>query len=271
MNQLFNVKDKIVVITGATGVLGSEMTRYLANEGAHVVIMSYAIDGAHELKDEVKSKGGEASIILADVTKETDLAKAYKSLKKSFGEIDVLINAAGGNMQGATITPDQTLLDSDVVALRKIIELNYIGTYLPIKTFLPLFLNDKKGSIINISSMSAERPLTRVMGYSSSKAAIDNLTQWLAVEFAQKHGEGLRVNALAPGFFLTKQNKTLLTEADGSLTARGNQIISNTPMGRFGAPDELLGAVHYLCSQASKFVTGTVLKIDGGFGAYSGV
>lgn len=271
MNELFNIKNKVIVITGATGVLGAAMAQYLAKNGAIVGLLARNEEAAGNLKTTIESGGGKAFALTADVTDETQLTSVRDQIQKEYGKIDVLINTAGGNMAGATITPDQTLLDSDTEALRRIIDLNYIGTYLPTKVLLPLFLGDKKGSIINVSSMSAERPLTRVMGYSSSKAAIDNLTKWLAVEFAHKYGEGLRVNAIAPGFFLTAQNKNLLTEEDGSFTARGNQIVSNTPMGRFGSPNELFGAVHYLCSDASKFVTGTVMAIDGGFGCYSGV
>ena len=271
MNDLFNIEGKKVLITGATGILGSAIARYLAMEGAHLILLARKIEAVFKLKNEIEAIGGRAIAMGADVTNESELEVAYNQLKDSVEKIDVLINAAGGNMPGATISPDQSLLDSDLDAVRKIIELNYIGTYLPTKIFLPLFLKEKKGSIINISSMSAKRPLTRVMGYSSSKAAIDNFTKWLSVEFAKKYGEGIRVNALAPGFFLPTQNKALLTNDDGTLTARGNQIITNTPMARFGRPEELFGGIHYLCSDASKFVTGTILAVDGGFGAYSGV
>ncbi|MEM8928994.1 MAG: SDR family oxidoreductase [Bacteroidota bacterium] len=271
MHNLFDIKDKVILITGATGVLGSSIATYLAQNGAQVGLLARKANAAKKLQERIEFLDGKAFTLVADVTDESQLQSVQKNIEERFQGMDGLINAAGGNIPGATIAPDKTLLDSDTEALRQIIDLNYIGTYLPIKIFLPLFSNKNKGSIINISSMSAERPLTRVMGYSSSKAAIDNLTKWLAVEFAQKHGEGLRVNAIAPGFFLTTQNKNLLTQEDGSLTSRGNQIISNTPMGRFGAPEELFGAVHYLCSDASKFVTGTTMAIDGGFGCYSGV
>ncbi|BFP42019.1 SDR family oxidoreductase [Flavobacteriaceae bacterium GF1] len=271
MNKLFDIDHKKIVITGGTGVLGTAWSHYLAAHGAHVLVLGKTAQESEPVVDSIRSQGGTANAYGCDVTDEENCKQVAGEIKGEFGDIDVLINAAGGNMKGATIAPDQNLLNSDTEALRKIIDLNYIGTYLSIKSFLPLFLERKVGSIINISSMSAARPLTRVMGYSSSKAAIDNLTKWLAVEFAQKYGEGLRVNALAPGFFLTVQNKTLLTQNDGSLTARGHQIVSNTPMGRFGQPEELFGAIHYLCSEASKFVTGTILSVDGGFGAYSGV
>ena len=162
-------------------------------------------------------------------------------------------------------------VDLDTASLRKVIDLNYLGTVLPIKALLPLMLKNGHGNILNISSMAATRPMTRVMGYASAKAAIDNLTKWLSVELAHKHGPNFRVNAIAPGFFLTEQNRTLLTEADGSLTQRGNQIITHTPMNRFGKPEDLLGALQWLCSDASAFVTGTIVAVDGGFSAYSGV
>ena len=223
------------------------------------------------LVNTIKERNGTAFAAVADVTDAAQLSAVQQEIKVNFGAAHALINAAGGNLPGAVIMPDQSLLDCDVGALQKVMELNYLGTFLPIKVLLPLFLETGTGSIINISSMSASRPMTRVMGYSSSKAAIDNLTKWMAVEFAHKYGEGIRVNAIAPGFFLTEQNRTLLTREDGSLTARGEQILNNTPVGRFGSPDELLGAVHWLCSDASKFVTGTIVEVDGGFGAYAGV
>ncbi len=271
MSNLFSIKNKVIVISGGTGVLGSAIAKYLAQQGAVIVVLGRTALKVERLTDEIKKEGGSAFSAIADVTNEDQLVDIKQQLKNEFGKIDVLINAAGGNMAGAVIMPDQTILDSDVASLRKVIELNYLGTFLPTRTFLPLFLKEKKGTIINISSMSAERPLTRVMGYSSAKAAIDNLTKWLAIEFNRKYGEGMRVNAIAPGFFLTEQNKTLLTDEEGNLTQRGKQIVDNTPMGRFGNPDELFGAAHWLCSDASKFVTGTIIPVDGGFGAYSGV
>ncbi len=269
--SLFTLNGKVIVITGGTGVLGSAMAKYLAGEGAAVVVIGRSETSAKALVDEIVADGGKASYITADVTKEADLQVVKESLSTSYGNIDVLINAAGGNMPGAVVKPEESLMDSDTDAVRAVMELNYLGTYLPIKILLPLFLSTNKGSIINVSSMSADRPLTRVMGYSSAKAAIDNLTKWLAVEFATKYGEGLRVNAIAPGFFLTHQNKELLTQKDGSLTSRGEQIISSTPMNRFGDPQELLGAIHWLSSEASRFVTGTIIAVDGGYAAFSGV
>ncbi|MGB5319550.1 SDR family oxidoreductase [Eudoraea sp.] len=270
-NELFSVKDKIVVISGGTGVLGAAITKHLAHESARVVVLGRNAQKISELIASIGQTKHPIISLLADVTDEENLEKARDTLKQSVNKIDVLINLAGGNMPGAVITPDQTLLDAKVSELNKVMELNYLGTFLPIKVFLPLFLTNSEGSIINISSMAAQRPISRVLGYGSAKAAIDNLTQWLAVEFCNKHGAGLRVNAVAPGFFLTEQNRTLLTEKDGSLTARGNQIIKNTPMARFGKPDELLGTVQWLASDASKFVTGIIVPVDGGFNSYSGV
>ncbi len=271
MSELFEIKGRVIIVSGATGVLGSAMSEYLAGEGAIVVILGRNPEKVNALVKNIEDRKGTALAAVADVTNEAQLHAIRQEVQSTYGAAHALINAAGGNMPGAVIMPDQSLMDCDVTALQKVMELNYLGTFLPIKILLPLFLDTGRGSIINISSMSASRPMTRVMGYSSSKAAIDNITKWLAVEFAHKYGEGLRVNAIAPGFFLTEQNRTLLTQEDGTLTSRGQQILNNTPAGRFGSPDELLGAVHWLCSDASKFVTGTIVEVDGGFGAYAGV
>lgn len=271
MSDLFSVVNKIIVISGATGVLGSAMTVYLAEQGAKVVALGRNQDKVNSLISKITGTKYKVTSLIADVTNEQDLERAKLELENEFGKIDVLINMAGGNLTGAVITPEQTILDAGIDDLNKVMELNYMGSFLPIKTFLPLFLKDLKGSIINISSMAAQRPITRVLGYGSAKAAIDNLTKWLAIEFCSKHSAELRVNAIAPGFFLTEQNRTLLTDTDGKLTKRGKQIITNTPMGRFGNPDELFGVLQWLCSDASKFVTGTIIPVDGGFNAYSGV
>jgi NAD(P)-dependent dehydrogenase (short-subunit alcohol dehydrogenase family) len=270
-SELFDIDDKIIVISGATGVLGSAITAYLAAQDARVVAMGRNAAKVNSLIENIKGTRHKVFPLIADVTDEQDLVRAKSKLEHEFGKLDVLINLAGGNMPGAVITPEQTLLDARTDEINKVMELNYMGSFLPIKSFLPLFLTDLKGSIINISSMAAQRPITRVLGYGSAKAAIDNLTKWLAIEFCSKHSTELRVNAVAPGFFLTEQNRTLLTETDGRLTKRGNQIIANTPMGRFGNPDELFGVLHWLISDASKFVTGTIIPVDGGFNAYSGV
>src|SRR5690606_13617417 len=269
--SLFSLEGKKIAFSGATGVLGKTMALHLASVGAELLLIGRTPEKVTELAGEVTAAGGKALAYIADVTDEESLDKVAKEIEVQHGHVDVLINSAGGNMPGAVVRPDQNFLDLDTQALRKVMDLNYLGTVLPIKAMLPLMLKQGKGNILNISSMAASRPMTRVMGYASAKAAIDNLTKWLSVELAQKHGPEFRVNAIAPGFFLTEQNRTLLTETDGSLTQRGNQIIGHTPMGRFGKPEDLLGALQWLCSDASAFVTGTIVPVDGGFSAYSGV
>ena len=270
-NSIFSLSNKIIVFTGATGVLGSSICHYLAAQGAQLILVGRTKEKVELLQSEIIDSGGKVKGYTVDVTNEKELERLAAQIKSLFGHIDILINGAGGNMAGAVITPDQTFLDLDSSSLKKIIDLNYMGTVLPIKALLPLMLEKNAGNIINFSSMAASRPMTRVMGYASAKAAIDNLTKFLSVELAKKHGPNFRVNALAPGFFLTEQNRSLLTQEDGNLTDRGNQIIAHTPMDRFGKPKDLHGALHWLCSEASEFVTGTVLAVDGGFSAYSGV
>ena len=269
--DIFSLTGKKIAFSGATGVLGKTMAIHLAEAGAELLILGRTPEKVQELVQEINESGGKAWAYIADVTEEDSLEKVAQIIEAQHGRIDILINSAGGNMPGAVVRPDQTFLDLDTASLRKVMDLNYLGTVLPTKFLLPLMLKNGKGNILNISSMAASRPMTRVMGYASAKAAIDNLTKWLSVELAHKHGPAFRVNAIAPGFFLTEQNRTLLTEPDGSLTQRGNQIISHTPMNRFGKPEDLLGALHWLCSDASAFVTGTVIAVDGGFSAYSGV
>jgi NAD(P)-dependent dehydrogenase (short-subunit alcohol dehydrogenase family) len=271
MSQTFSVKNKIIVLSGATGVLGSGIARHLGSEGANVVVLGRNQEKVETLVSEINNAKGKAFPLISDVTSEEAFIKSRNVLLEEFGRIDVLINAAGGNMKGAVITPEQTILDSDTTALREVMELNYLGTFLPVKVFMPLFLETGTGCIINISSMAATRPMTRVMGYASAKAAIDNLTKWLAVELCDKHGKGIRVNAIAPGFFLTEQNRQLLTQKDGGLTDRGKKIIDHTPMKTFGEPSDLYGVTQWLCSDASSFVTGVIIPVDGGFSAYSGV
>lgn len=247
------------------------MARAVASLGARVSILGRNEDEGNQLQKELTSKGFKASFHRVDVLDKESVKKAREAVIKTWGKADVLVNAAGGNMPGATIGPDQSIEDLSIDDLKKVMELNYLGTVIPVQAFLKVFKEQKAGNIINISSMSAQRPLTRVMGYSSSKAAIDNYTKWMAVELATKFGERMRVNAIAPGFFLTRQNKTLLTNEDSSLTDRGNIIVEHTPFKRFGDPSELVGTLVWLCSDASKFVTGTIIPVDGGFNAFSGV
>tara|TARA_R110002020_G_scaffold446835_1_gene659125 strand:- start:1158 stop:1973 length:816 start_codon:yes stop_codon:yes gene_type:complete len=271
MKSLISVENKIIVISGATGILGESMTRSLARCGAHVVILGRNKDKVNTLVNSIRKEGQKVTGVVADVTNKEALNHVKDEIAEHLGYIDVLINAAGGNMAGALIMPEQTLADADLEQMRKVIDLNYIGTFLPTQIFLPLLEKSVKASVINISSVAAHLPLTRVMGYASAKSAIENLTQFLAVEFAQKQENPVRVNALAPGFFLTEQNRDLLTNKDGSLTNRGEKIIAHTPLGKFGDPEDLNGAIHWLCSDAASFVTGTVVTVDGGFKVFAGV
>lgn len=269
MKNLFSVKDKVVVITGAAGILGTAMVRYFAEEGAKVVVLDRNEAAGNRLVDEVNAKGQTALYLYSDVLDKPTLESNYQAIMDRFGQIDVLINAAGGNMAGATIAPDKTIFDLDLEAVRKVVDLNLFGTILPTMVFARAMVERKEGSIINVSSESALRPLTRVAGYGVAKAAVVNFTKYMCGELATKFGPGLRVNAIAPGFFLTEQNRTLLTNPDGSLTPRAETIIAHTPFGRFGEPEELLGTLQWLASDASRFVSGTLTVIDGGFDAFS--
>jgi NAD(P)-dependent dehydrogenase (short-subunit alcohol dehydrogenase family) len=268
-NELLNLKGKVALITGGSGVLGSNMAEVLAKQGAIVGIVGLTREKIEAVVSRIQSIGGEAFPVIANVLKKEDLEVAKDLIIKKYGKLDILINAAGGNMPGATIGPDQAIYDMHLDDLQNVVDLNIIGTMLPSQVFSEIFAKQKSGIIINISSASAQRPLSRVVGYSASKAAIDNFTKWMAVELASKYGEGLRVNAIAPGFFIGEQNRKLLISNDGSLTQRGRKIIEHTPMGRFGIPEDLDGILLFLCSDMSKFVTGIVVHVDGGFGATS--
>jgi NAD(P)-dependent dehydrogenase (short-subunit alcohol dehydrogenase family) len=269
MNSIFNLEGKIALITGGAGVLGSNFANVLAKQGVIVGIVSQAIEKANKAVAAIESKGGKAFAIQANVLNKEELEKAKGFIVDKYGRLDILINAAGGNMPGATIQPDQAIYDMKTDDLQQVVDLNIIGTMLPSQVFAELFAKQKQGIIINISSASAQRPLTRVVGYSASKAAIDNFTQWMSVELASKYGEGIRVNAISPGFFIGEQNRALLLTPEGKLTPRGEKIIEHTPMGRFGTPEDIDGALLFLCSDMSKFVTGTIIKVDGGFAATS--
>ena len=271
VEKLFSLKGKVAVVTGGTGVLGSQMCLALANAGAKVVILGRRKEAADALADKIIKAGGEAIGISADVLKEPELLEARKVILNKFKSIDILVNGAGGNMPGAVIPPDKTFLDLKIDDFNKVVELNLSGTVLPSQIFGEVIIQKKEGVIVNISSMTAILPLTRVVGYSAAKASVSNFTHWLSVEMAKKFGEGIRVNAIAPGFFLTEQNRTLLTNPDGSLTERGDLIIKGTPFGRFGEAEELCGTLIWLCSDASKFVSGIVVPVDGAFSAFAGV
>ena len=269
--NLFDLTDRVVVMTGACGVLGRSIVKYFAAQGAKVVVLSRerSAELAETLVDEIKSDGGEACYFPTDVLDRASLQKNYDQIMEKYGRIDVLLNAAGGNMPAATVPPDKTIFDLDIDAVRKVTELNLFGTILPTTVFAKAMVQQGKGSIINFSSMSSFRPLTRVAGYGVAKAAINNWTKYLSSELAIKFGEGLRVNAIAPGFLLTDQNRTLLTNPDGSLTDRSRAILGHTPFDRFLEPVELFGTLHYLASDASAAVTGTVAVVDGGFDSFS--
>jgi NAD(P)-dependent dehydrogenase (short-subunit alcohol dehydrogenase family) len=270
MNEnLFCIKDKVVLITGGCGVLGSAMSRYLAKQGAKIVILDMAEEKGKALAGEIKSLGGDALFLPSNVLDRKTLESNRDMAIKAYSRIDVLVNAAGGNVSGATIAPDKTIFDLEIDAFKKVVDLNLFGTVLPTMVFAKAMVENGAGNIINIASESALRPLTRVAGYGAAKAAVANFTKYMAGELALKFGETFRVNALAPGFFITEQNRDLLTNPDGSYTERAKTILAHTPYRRFGEADELLGSLHYLISDASKFVSGIILVIDGGFDSFS--
>jgi len=269
--NLFDLENKTIIVTGGCGVLGGGIVRYLLENKASVILLHYKETPLLAALDDFKKISEQVDGYVCNVVEEKSLQEAAEKIMQTYGRIDALINAAGGNKPGATVGPNQSVFDVDVAQFKQVIDLNLFGSIIPSLIFGKEMAENKKGTIINISSMAADRAITRVMGYSASKAAIDNFTKWMAVELAQKYGDGMRVNAIAPGFFIGNQNRALLTNEDGSYTERGNTIIKNTPMSRFGNADELNGAIHYLCSDASKFVTGIVIPIDGGFSAFSGV
>ncbi len=269
MNELFSVKDKVVAITGGTGILGREIGSYLAAQGARIVIMGRNTETGEAIVNGIKSKGGEAMFLKTDVTDKATVEQNLKDILAAYGRADALLNAAGGNMPGATISPGGTFFDLKPEDFEKVLNLNLTGTVISTQVFLKAMVEQKQGCIVNFSSMAAFRPLSRVCGYAASKAGISNFTQYMAAEIASKFGGGIRVNAIAPGFFLTEQNRTLLTNPDGSYTSRGLDVIRQTPFKRFGRPEELNGTIQYLISDASKFVTGTVAVVDGGFNAFA--
>lgn len=269
MNELFSVKDKVVVITGGTGVLGCCIADYLALEGAKVVIMGRRRSEGDKIVNEICAKGGEAIFLETDVMNVEIVEQNCATILEKYGRVDALINAAGGNMPGATIQPSGTIFDLRIEEFQRVLNVNLTGTVIPTQVFLRPMVEAGKGTIVNFSSMAAFRPMTRVLGYAAAKAGISNFTAFMANEVATKFTNHIRVNAVAPGFFLTNQNRALLTNPDGSLTERGNDVIRQTPFKRFGKPEELCGTIHYLISDASAFVTGTVAVVDGGFNAFA--
>lgn len=269
MNNLFDIKDYVVVITGGTGILGRCIAKYLALNGAKVIILGRKEEVGHEIENDIRKAGGACEFMKTDVMNRELVEQNCKDIVAKYGKVDTLLNAAGGNMPGATIGPDQTIFDLDPEQFQKVLNLNLTGTVIPTQVFLKPMVKAGKGSIINFSSMAAFRPMTRVCGYAAAKAGISNFTAYMATETAKKFGEGIRVNAIAPGFFITEQNRALLTNPDGSYTQRGKDVIRQTPFGRMGQPEELCGTIHYLMSDAAKFVTGTVAVVDGGFNVFA--
>lgn len=271
MNNLFDITGNVTVITGGTGVLGRAIAKYLAHNGAKVIILGRKAEIGAEIVAEVEAENPTGSIefMQTDVMNREVLDQNCADILAKYGRIDTLLNAAGGNMPGAVIPPDKTFFDLDTDQFERVLSLNLTGTVVPTQVFLKPMVEQGKGSIINFSSMAAFRPMTRVCGYAAAKAGISNFTAYMATECAKKFGEGIRVNAIAPGFFITEQNRSLLTNPDGSYTQRGADVIRQTPFGRMGDPDELCGTIHYLMAPASAFVTGTVAVVDGGFNAFA--
>lgn len=271
LEDLFNLKNKVAVLTGGGGILAGEMAKGFLKAGVKVVLLDINEDSLKSRAEALSKSGSEVTGIKCNVLEEENIENVKEEILTKFGRIDILVNAAGGHVPGAVIGTDQNVFDLKIDQLNKVMDLNLNGTVLPTLVLGKVMAAQKSGSIINISSMASFRAITRVVGYSVAKAGIDNFTKWMAVELAQKFGSGIRVNAIAPGFLLTNQNRELLTNKDGSLTERGKTIINMTPFKRFGEPEELIGTVLWLAGDASKFVTGAIVPIDGGFSSFSGV
>ena len=269
--ELFSLEGQVAVVTGGTGVLGGAMARGLARAGAKVGVLGRRREKAEAAVQTIEAEGGEALALPADVLDREQLEGARKAVEQKWGRIDVLVNAAGGNMPQATLEPGQSFFDLPVEGMEQVVALNLQGTLLPSQVFGESMARAGRGCIVNVSSMAAQRAMTRVVGYGVAKAGVENATRWLAAELARSFGAGMRVNAIAPGFFIGEQNRKLLLDEDGSLTARGRTIIDHTPAGRFGEPEDLIGALIWLCSPGAGFVNGVVVPVDGGFGAFSGV
>ena len=270
--SMFEIRGKVVAITGGAGVLCGEMAKAIAKLGGKVAVLDYNLAGAEALAKEITSDGGKAVAIKLNVLEADSVQQAYDQTVKALGPVDVLVNGAGGNKKEATCAAPKTFFELPADMIRWVFDLNCLGTMVPCQIFGKEMAQRGSGNIINISSMNAFRPLTNIAAYSGAKAAISNFTQWLASYMAMRHSPKIRVNAVAPGFFLTEQNRFLLTdEKSGQLTPRGHQIMGHTPMARFGEPADLIGAMVYLISDASQFVTGVIIPVDGGFNAYSGV
>jgi NAD(P)-dependent dehydrogenase (short-subunit alcohol dehydrogenase family) len=271
MNNIFSIEGKVAVITGASGVLGGSLARSFVKAGAKIVALGRSQETLDGKVQELTDLGGEAMAVEANVMDIRCLEKAVEKIREHYGKIDILLNIAGGNIPAATLSPEQSFFDMNIEGWNEVTDLNINGTVYPSYVFGKVMAEQGSGSIVNISSMAAYSAITRVAGYSAAKAAITNFTQWLASDVALKFGDKIRVNAVAPGFFIGDQNRAILLNPDGSLTDRSKKVIAKTPMQRFGEVEELNGAVQFLCSDAASFVTGALLPVDGGFSAFSGV
>ncbi len=269
--DLFKLKDKVALVTGGTGILGAAMVNGLARAGAKVAILGRRGEAAQELTVSIEAAGGQAMPLVADVLQREPLERAKQSILDRWGRLDILVNCAGGNAPEGTVDIDGTFFDLTQAGIQNVIDLNLMGTVLPTHVFGEIMAHQKEGCIVNISSLSVPRAISRIPAYGAAKAGVENFTRWLAIELVQKFGPKLRVNAIAPGFFVAEMNRRYFLNEDGSLTVRGQTIVDRTPVHRFGEPDELVGALIWLCSPAASFVNGTVVTVDGGFAAFSGV
>ena len=269
MNSL-DLTGRIAVVSGGYGVLGASLASGLAAAGARVAILGRRRDAAEAKAEEIRATGAEAMVIVADVLDDTEVRAARDEVLREWGRVDILINAAGGNVMRAR-NDNRSIFEVPLDAFDEVLRLNLHGTVIPALAFAETMAEQRAGCMVNISSMAASRVLSGVLGYSIAKTGIDSFTRWMSVELARKHGDGLRVNAIVPGFFVTTQNRKVLINEDGSYTDRSNNIIAHTPMGRFGRPEELIGVVQWLCSDAASFVTGAVIPVDGGYSLFSGV
>lgn len=271
MENKYSLKGKVIVVTGGTGILGNSFVNGIVEAGGTVGILGRNKTVANERADVINKNGGKALALVADVLNEDELLSAQKQILDAFGRLDGLVNAAGGNMPQGVLQPDEDIFKLNLDGMKQVMDLNLWGTLLPTQIFGEAIAKTGKGSIVNISSMNSKRAVTKVLGYNMGKAAVDCYNQWFAVELANRYGDAIRMNALAPGFFLTEQNRNLLTKPEGGYTPRGESVIRNTPFKRFGHPDELIGALVWLLSDASAFVTGSMICVDGGFSIFSGV
>jgi NAD(P)-dependent dehydrogenase (short-subunit alcohol dehydrogenase family) len=271
VENIYSLKGKVIVVTGGTGILGNSFINGIVEAGGAVGILGRNKEVAEERAEAINKNGGQALALVADVLDEASLTAARKTLLDRFGRLDGLVNGAGGNMPDGVLQPDEDIFSMNLDGMKRVMEVNLWGTLLPTQVFGDAIAKTGKGSIINISSMNSKRAITKVLGYNMGKAAVDCYNQWFAVELANRYGDAIRMNALAPGFFLTEQNRNLLTLPEGGYTQRGGLVIKQTPFKRFGNPDELIGALVWLLSDASAFVTGSMICVDGGFSIFGGV